>query len=70
MFTKCLATRDYSPSIGLLRFDDPNIFGSIWTTSVDTHYLSYKEVFEWQKRLTQVGRSRYMENGVVLHVGQ
>ncbi len=55
---------------GLLRFDDPNIFGSIWTTSVDTHYLSYKEVFEWQKRLTQVGRSRYMEDGIALHVGQ
>jgi len=55
---------------GLLRFDDPNIFGSIWTTSVDTHYLGYKEVFEWQKRLTLVGRSRYMEDGIVLHVGQ
>jgi hypothetical protein len=55
---------------GLLRFDDHNIFGSIWTTSVNTHYLNYKEVFEWQKRLTQVGRSRYMEDGVVLHVGQ
>ncbi len=29
----------------LLRFNDPNIFGSIWTTSVDTHYLGYKAVF-------------------------
>jgi hypothetical protein len=55
---------------GLLRFDDPNIFGSIWTTSVDTHYMNYKAVFEWQKRLSKVGRSRYMEDGIALDLGQ
>jgi len=25
---------------GLLRFDDPTIFGGVWTPSVDTNYLS------------------------------
>ena len=51
---------------GRLRFDDPNIFGSIWMTSVDTHHLTYREVFEWQKRLTRIGRSRYMEDGAAI----
>jgi hypothetical protein len=48
---------------GLLRFDDPSIFGSAWTTSVDTHYLSYEQVFDWQKRLTQIGNP-YMKHGM------
>nr|VFK37556.1 MAG: hypothetical protein BECKSD772F_GA0070984_101642 [Candidatus Kentron sp. SD]VFK43283.1 MAG: hypothetical protein BECKSD772E_GA0070983_10244 [Candidatus Kentron sp. SD]VFK80442.1 MAG: hypothetical protein BECKSD772D_GA0070982_11155 [Candidatus Kentron sp. SD] len=55
---------------GLLRFDDPSILGSVWAPSMDTHHLNYKEVFEWQKRLSQVGESRYMEDGITLPMGQ
>jgi len=61
------AQSEYIRQSGLLRFDDPSIFGSIWTTSVDSKHLSYLEIFEWQKRLTQIGRSRYMEDGLALH---
>ncbi len=50
----------------LLRFDEPSLYGSIWTTSVDSHYLSYKEIYAWQKRLTKIGRSRYMEDGLAI----
>jgi hypothetical protein len=48
---------------GLLRFDDPSIYGSVWTPSVDTHYLSYGKIADWQKRLSQIGRSRYLNDG-------
>jgi len=47
----------------LLRFDDPTIFGNLWTPAVDTHHLSYKEIANWQMRLAQIGKSRYMEDG-------
>jgi hypothetical protein len=40
---------------GLLRFDEPSIFGGIFTPSVDTHYLSYEEIANWQTRLAQIG---------------
>nr|VFK30391.1 MAG: hypothetical protein BECKMB1821G_GA0114241_10644 [Candidatus Kentron sp. MB]VFK34353.1 MAG: hypothetical protein BECKMB1821I_GA0114274_10693 [Candidatus Kentron sp. MB]VFK76672.1 MAG: hypothetical protein BECKMB1821H_GA0114242_10682 [Candidatus Kentron sp. MB] len=40
---------------GLLRFDDPSIYGSIWTPTVDTIYLSYKEIADWQIRLMRIG---------------
>jgi len=40
---------------GLLRFDDPSIFGGMWTPSVDTHHLSYEEIANWQIRLMQIG---------------
>jgi hypothetical protein len=40
---------------GLLRFDDPSIFGGMWTPSVDTHHLSYKEIADWQIRLMKIG---------------
>lgn len=46
---------------GLLRFDDPTIFGGVWTPSVDTNYLSYKEVVKWQRHLMQIGSS-YMQH--------
>ena len=52
---------------GLLHFRDPSLFGSIWTTSVNTHHLSYKEVFDWQVRLAKIGRSRYMEDGISIN---
>lgn len=48
---------------GLIRIDDPNILGGIWTPGVDTQYLSYGEIADWQQRLTQIGRSRYMTDG-------
>ena len=51
---------------GLLRFDEPSLYGSIWTTSVDTQHLNYKEIYDWQKRLTQIGKTRYMEDGLAI----
>ncbi|RKZ46934.1 MAG: hypothetical protein DRR16_09900 [Candidatus Parabeggiatoa sp. nov. 3] len=48
---------------GLLRFDEPSLYGRIWTTSVDSLHPIYMEIYAWQKRLTQIGRSRYMEEG-------
>ncbi len=42
---------------GLLRFDEPSLFGSIWTPTIDTHYLSYEELANWQMRLMQIGKS-------------
>ncbi len=40
---------------GLLRSTDPSIFGGMWTSAVDTRYLSYKQIAEWQVRLAQIG---------------
>jgi hypothetical protein len=40
---------------GLLRFDDPAIYGNFWTASCDTRHLSYAEVSDWQMRLVKVG---------------
>lgn len=40
---------------GLVRFNDPAIFGNLWTASCDTHHLSYAEVSDWQMRLLKVG---------------
>jgi len=40
---------------GLLQFDDPSIFGGLWTPSVNTHYLTYKQISAWQIRLLQIG---------------
>lgn len=52
---------------GLLRFEDPSLYGSIWTTSVDSHHLSYQKISDWQRRLTRVGRTRYMEDGLLIN---
>ncbi len=41
---------------GLLRFDDPSIFGGMWTPSVDTNHLSYEEIADWQMRLMKIGQ--------------
>jgi len=48
---------------GLLRFDDPSIFGGMWTPSVDTHYLSYEDIANWQIRLAQIGENRHLNDG-------
>lgn len=42
---------------GLLRFDDSSLLGGLWTTSCDTHHLSYAEVSDWQFRLAQIGKA-------------
>ncbi len=47
---------------GLVRFEDPSIFGSVWTPAVDTHHLSYEEVAQWQVRLSGIGR-KFMNDG-------
>jgi len=40
---------------GLIRFNDPNILGGMWTSAVDTNYLSYEQVADWQMRLSKIG---------------
>jgi hypothetical protein len=49
---------------GLLRFDDPILYGGLWTPSVDTHALGYERIAEWQIRLlgigTKSGRSAFI----------
>jgi len=42
-------------SSGLLRFDDPSVLGGIWISAIDTHYLTYEQVADWQARLAQIG---------------
>lgn len=50
---------------GLLRFDDPEIFGGLWTPCADTRYLSYEQVSDWQIRLLKIGagggKSQFMD---------
>ncbi len=46
---------DQLQTSGLLEFDDPTIFGGLWTPSVNTRYLSYKDISRWQIRLLQIG---------------
>nr|VFJ54957.1 MAG: hypothetical protein BECKDK2373C_GA0170839_10465 [Candidatus Kentron sp. DK] len=40
---------------GLLRFDDPSLFGGMWTSAVDTRHLSYERIANWQTRLAKIG---------------
>ncbi len=47
---------------GLLVFDEPTLFGSIWTPVVNTHHLSYEQIASWQKRLMQIGGD-FMDQG-------
>ncbi|MCP4107925.1 MAG: radical SAM protein [Desulfobacteraceae bacterium] len=39
---------------GLIRFDDPFLSGGFWTPTLDTQYLSYEEISDWQMRLFQI----------------
>jgi hypothetical protein len=32
---------------GLLHFDEPTLYGSIWTQTIDTRYLSYDQIADW-----------------------
>ncbi len=51
---------------GLLRFEDPEIFGGLWTPCADTRHLSYAQISEWQKRLLRIGsndgKSQFMDS--------
>ncbi|NER37941.1 MAG: radical SAM protein [Oscillatoria sp. SIO1A7] len=46
---------------GLLRFDDPTIWGGFWTACSDTKHLTYEQVSDWQFRLSQVGDSKNLQ---------
>ncbi|MBV7332014.1 radical SAM protein [Chloroflexi bacterium TSY] len=39
---------------GLLRFDDPVLYGGFYTPSMDTHHLRYQEIAEWMHRLLAI----------------
>jgi hypothetical protein len=39
----------------LICFDDPLIYGNMWTASCDTHHISYEQISDWQMRLLKVG---------------
>jgi hypothetical protein len=47
---------------GLLHFDDPALWG-LWTPSVDTRYLTYKDIADWQTRLAQIGTTFIQDVG-------
>ncbi|WP_295447237.1 radical SAM protein [uncultured Thiodictyon sp.] len=47
--------RDQVHASGLLAFDDPSVIGGLWTPSVNSHHLSYREIAQWQVRLLQIG---------------
>jgi hypothetical protein len=50
---------------GLLRFEDPEIFGGIWVPCADTRHLSYADIADWQQRLLKIGagggKSQFMD---------
>jgi hypothetical protein len=50
---------------GLLRFEDPEIFGGIWVPCADTRHLSYGQIADWQRRLLKIGagggKSQFMD---------
>lgn len=50
---------------GLLRFEDPEIFGGIWVPCADTRHLTYAQISGWQRRLLKIGdgggKSQFMD---------
>lgn len=50
---------------GLLRFEDPEIFGGIWVPCADTRHLTYGQIADWQRRLLRIGagggKSQFMD---------
>ncbi|NEQ68343.1 MAG: radical SAM protein [Symploca sp. SIO2D2] len=46
---------------GLLKFDDPTIWGGFWTASSDTKHLTYEQVSDWQFRLAKIGDSKNLQ---------
>ncbi|MFB2924330.1 MULTISPECIES: radical SAM protein [Aerosakkonema] len=51
---------------GLLRFEDPTIFGTMGMACADTQYMSYEEVADWQFRLKRAGDGFWVKNLVSL----
>lgn len=53
-------------SSGLVRFFDPEMLGGLWAPCMDTRYLSYEQVSEWQRRLLRIGigdhKSQFMND--------
>jgi hypothetical protein len=43
---------------GLLQFEDPCVWGGLWTPTCNTHHLTYAEVSDWQMRLSKIRRSQ------------
>lgn len=43
--------------LGLLQFEDPCVWGGLWTPTCNTHHLSYEQISEWQMRLSKIRRS-------------
>jgi hypothetical protein len=43
---------------GLVEFTDPVLLGNLWTPSINSHYLSYKDIARWQIRLLQLGSAK------------
>ncbi len=54
---------DHVRQTGLLHIDEPTLYGSIWTPTVDTRYLSYDQIADWQMRLMRIGGDKYMDYG-------
>ena len=46
---------------GLIQFDDPTIWGGLWTASSNTKHLTYEQVSDWQFRLASVGDSKNLQ---------
>lgn len=50
---------------GLLRFEDPEIFGGAWVPCADTRHLTYAQIADWQRRLLRIGvgggKSQFMD---------
>ena len=43
--------------LGLLQFEDPCVWGGLWTPTCNTHHLTYEEISEWQIRLSKIRRT-------------
>nr|VFK61392.1 MAG: Radical SAM superfamily enzyme YgiQ, UPF0313 family [Candidatus Kentron sp. UNK]VFK69132.1 MAG: Radical SAM superfamily enzyme YgiQ, UPF0313 family [Candidatus Kentron sp. UNK] len=51
---------------GLLRIDEPALYGNIWTPTIDTRYLRYDQIADWQVRLLKIGSEQFMDYGRAL----
>jgi hypothetical protein len=48
---------------GLLQFDEPSLYGTVWTPTMNTRYLSYKQIVDWQERFMRIGSGQFMDFG-------
>nr|VFK80440.1 MAG: hypothetical protein BECKSD772D_GA0070982_11153 [Candidatus Kentron sp. SD] len=51
---------------GLLRIDEPALYGNIRTPTIDTRYLRYDQIADWQARLLKIGSEQFMDYGRAL----